>query len=359
MLTTIWFIMWGVLWAVYFMLDGFDLGLGALMPVLAKDDNDRRLIYRAMGPFWDGNEVWLITAGGVTFAAFPAVYAAMFSGLYSALMLILFALILRGAAFAFRGEVDNPRWRSLWDACLVLGSFLPALLFGVAFANLFQGLPLDAEGVYQGTLFTLLNPYGLAGGVLFVVFFLVHGALWLAVKSEGALKLRAGRLAAGIWPWLLVMAVLFLAASRRFTFLFDNYLAQPWLFLIPGAAVAGLFLIRFFIKRAQWWKAWFASSLSIAGTTLFGVAGLYPDLLKSSLDPAHSLNIYNSSSSPLTLKIMLAVALIFVPLVIAYQVWVHFLFKEKVTEADMLHEEGYGGAGNSQEVVGGKGPGAG
>jgi cytochrome d ubiquinol oxidase subunit II len=341
MLTTIWFILWGVLWAVYFMLDGFDLGLGTLMPVLAKDDNDRRLIYRAMGPFWDGNEVWLITAGGVTFAAFPATYAAMFSGLYSALMLILFALIIRGATFAFRGGVDNPRWRCLWDTCLVLGSFLPALLFGVAFANLFRGIPLDAEGVYQGTLLTLLNPYGLAGGVLFVLFFLVHGALWLAVKSEGDLKQRAGRLAARIWPFLLLMAVVFLAATRRVTFLFDNYLAQPVLFLIPALAVAGLLLIRFFIKKAQWWKAWFASSLGIVGTTLFGVVGLYPDLLKSSLNEAHSLNIHNSSSSPLTLKIMLVVALIFVPLVILYQVWVHFLFKEKVTPEDMLHEEGY------------------
>lgn len=341
MLPTIWFILWGVLWAVYFMLDGFDLGLGTLLPVLAKDDNERRQIYRAMGPFWDGNEVWLITAGGVTFAAFPTTYAAMFSGLYSALMLILFALILRGVSFAFRGEVDHPRWRSWWDGCLVLGSFLPALLFGVAFANLFQGIPINAEGIYQGTLFTLLNPYGLAGGVLFVLFFLVHGALWLTVKSEGALQLRAGRLATRIWPWLVIMAVVFLAATRRFTFLFDNYLAHPVLFLIPAVAVAALVMVRIFIKKAQWWQAWLASSLSIVGTTLFGVAGLYPDLLKSSINPAYSLNIANSSSSPLTLKIMLVVALVFVPVVIAYQVWVHLLFKEKVTDADMLHEEGY------------------
>ena len=169
MLQTIWFLLWGVLWAVYFMLDGFDLGLGTLMPVLAKNDTDRRLIYRAMGPFWDGNEVWLITAGGVTFAAFPTTYAVMFSGLYSPLMLILFALILRGVSFAFRGEVDSPRWRALWDTCLVVGSFLPALLLGVAFANIFRGLPLDAGGIYRGSLFTLLNPYGLAGGVLFLV----------------------------------------------------------------------------------------------------------------------------------------------------------------------------------------------
>jgi cytochrome bd ubiquinol oxidase subunit II len=340
-LPTIWFILWGVLWAVYFMLDGFDLGLGTLMPFLGKTDTDRRVIYRAMGPYWDGNEVWLITAGGVTFAAFPTTYAVMFSGLYSALMLILFALILRGVSMAFRGEVDDPRWRRVWDRGLFLGSFLPALLFGVAFANLFKGIPIDADGIFQGNLFTLLNPYGLAGGVLFVLLFLLHGSLWLAVKTHGELHHRAARVAAGIWPWLTVMAVLFLLATKRWTALFDNYAATPVLLLIPVVAVAALVMIRAFIKRAQWWRAWFASSLTIVGITLFGVVGLYPNLLKSSLDPAFSLTAFNSSSSPLTLKIMLGVALTFVPLVIAYQVWVHFLFKDKVDPEDLAREEGY------------------
>ena len=341
MLQTIWFLLWGVLWAVYFMLDGFDLGLGTLMPFLAKNDTDRRLIYRAMGPFWDGNEVWLITAGGVTFAAFPTAYAVMFSGLYSALMLILFALILRGVSFAFRDAVDNPRWKAVWDGCLILGSFLPALLFGVAFANLFQGIPIGEGGLYQGGLLTLINPYGLAGGLLFLLLFTVHGSLWLAVKSEGDLHDRAAAMARRLWPWLLVMAVLFLLSTRRFTFLYDNYLAHPVLFLIPAVAVVALLLIRFFMRKARWWQAWFASSATIAAATLFGVVGLYPDLLKSSIDPAYSLNVYNASSSPLTLKIMLGVALTFVPLVIAYQVWVHFLFKDKVREEDLGHEEAY------------------
>jgi cytochrome d ubiquinol oxidase subunit II len=341
MLPTIWFILWGVLWAVYFMLDGFDLGLGTSMPFLAKDDTDRRVIYRAMGPFWDGNEVWLITAGGVTFAAFPATYAVMFSGLYSALMLILFALILRGVSIAFRGQVDDPRWRRLWDTGFFIGSFLPALLLGVAFANLFKGIPIDAEGIFQGTLFTLLNPYGLAGGILFVLLFIVHGALWLAVKSHGDLHHRAANLAARTWPVLLIMAVLFLLATVKWTTLFDNYAARPVLLIIPVVAVAALITMRAFIKKGQWWKAWFASSLTIVGITLFGVVGLFPDLLKSSLNPAYSLTAFNSSSSPLTLKIMLGVALTFVPLVIAYQVWVHFLFKDKVNPEDLAQEEGY------------------
>ena len=341
MLPIIWFILWGVLWAVYFMLDGFDLGLGTLMPFLSKDDTDRRIIYRAMGPFWDGNEVWLITAGGVTFAAFPTTYAVMFSGLYSALMLILFALIFRGVSLAFRGEVDSPRWKAFWDGCLVLGSFLPALLFGVAFANIFRGLPIDAGGIYQGTLLTLLNPYGLLGGVLFVCLFLVHGSLWLAVKTEGALQARAGAMAARLWPVLLVVADMFLLGTRTQTPLFGNYLARPILLLIPTLAVASLIYTYVLIRKSAWWKAWFASSLTIVSITLFGVVGLYPNLFPSSLAPAASLTAFNSASSPLTLKIMLGVALTFVPLVIAYQTWVHFLFKGKVREQDVTYDEGY------------------
>ncbi len=215
MLETIWFLLWGILWAVYFMLDGYDLGLGTLMPFMAKTEKDRKQIYAAMGPHWDGNEVWLITAGGVTFAAFPTTYAVMFSGLYTALMLILFALIIRGVSFAFQGGVDSPGWRKLWDTCLAVGSFLPALLLGVAFANIFQGLPLDAEGIFQGTLFTLLNPYGLLGGLLFLFLFLVHGAIWGAIKTDGDLHQRLADTAGKIWWILLVTAVMFLLATER------------------------------------------------------------------------------------------------------------------------------------------------
>jgi cytochrome d ubiquinol oxidase subunit II len=323
------------------MLDGFDLGAGTLLPVLAKSDVERRLIYRTMEPVWDGNEVWLITAGGVTFAAFPTTYAVMFSGLYSALMLILFALILRGVSFVFRSAVPDDRWRALWDFCLTFGSFLPALLFGVAFANIFQGLPLDENGIYQGTLFTLLNPYGLAGGLLFLLLFLVHGSLWLAVKTDGELQQRAAALAKKLWVALLVMAVLFLLATRRFTNLYDNYLNQPLLLVIPLITVAALIAMRVFMGKGAFWQAWFASAATIVSATLFGVAGLYPNLLPSSLNPAWSLTINNSASSPLTLKIMLGVALTFVPIVIAYQTWVHFLFKDKVKEEDLGYEEGY------------------
>jgi cytochrome d ubiquinol oxidase subunit II len=326
---------------MFFMLDGYDLGLGTVMPAIAKTDQERKQVYRAMGPFWDGNEVWLITAGGVTFAAFPATYAVLFSGLYTPLMLILFALILRGVTFAFRGKVDDPKWRRTWDLCLVLGSFLPALLFGVAFANIFKGLPIDGEGIYQGTLFTLLNPYGITGGLLFVSIFAMHGSLWLTTKTTGELQARAGALAKKIWPLVLVLAVIFLLATQRVTNLYDNYLAHAVLFLIPLVAVFALLSTRVFMAMSFWWKAWFTSALTIVSTVLFGVVGLYPNLIPSSLDPKFSMTVANSSSSPLTLKIMLGVALTFVPIVIAYQVWAHYLFKDPLSDDEVAYEEGH------------------
>jgi cytochrome bd ubiquinol oxidase subunit II len=341
MLETIWFLLWGILWAVYFMLDGFDLGVGMVSPFLAKNDVEKRIAYNSMGPFWDGNEVWLITAGGVTFAAFPTTYAVMFSALYTPLLLLLFALILRAVSLEFRSKVDTDGWRKLWDVCHLIGSFVPALLLGVAFANIFQGIPIDAEGDFHGNLFTLLNPYGLLGGALFVLLFLVHGALWLAIKAEGDLGQRAGRAAGALWWPLLVVAVLFLGATWFATELYNNYLNNPPLLLIPLITVVALLANRVFMAQQSWWKAWFASSLTIVGATLFGVVGLFPNLLPSSLDPVYSLTIYNSASSPLTLKIMLGVALTFVPIVIAYQIWCYYLFRGKVTLEDLASDEAY------------------
>jgi len=341
MLETIWFVLWGVLWAVYFMLDGFDLGLGSLLPFVARTEEEKQTVYASIGPFWDGNEVWLITAGGVTFAAFPHTYAVLFSSLYSALMLVLFALILRGVSVEYRGQVQDPRWKSVWDLGMFLGSLLPALLLGVAFANIFQGIPIDKDGIYQGTLFTLLNPYGLLGGLLFVALFLVHGAVWLAIKSQGELHARAVSTARKLWPVLLVIAVVFLAATAVYTDLWRNYLTMPLLLLIPLLCVAGLVLTRVFLAGGKAWNAWFASSLTIVAATLFGVVGLFPNLLPSSIDPAYSLTAFNSMSSPLTLKIMLGVALVFVPIVIGYQAWVYRMFRHKVTKDDLVYEEAH------------------
>src|SRR6266568_1050235 len=246
----IWFVLWAVLWSVYFMLDGFVLGTGMLHYLLGKNDGEKRVLINAIGPVWDGNEVWLLTAGGATFAAFPTTYALMFSYLYTALLLLLFALIIRGVSYEFRGKVDNPTWRGGWDAAIVVGNFLPALLFGVAFGNIFAGFPMDAAG-YHGSLFTLLNPYGLLTGVLFVLLFLVHGALYLSVKTTGALSRRAKSTADKAWPALLVVAVAFLAYTYFATRLYDNFLATPLLLLVPLLAVAALLGIRLFSAKEK------------------------------------------------------------------------------------------------------------
>ena len=340
-LQSIWFFLWGLLWAVFFMTDGFDFGVGSLYPFLGKSEKDKRVMINSIGPVWDGNEVWLITAGGVTFAAFPLVYATMFSALYTALMLILFALILRGVSFEFRGKVDSPRWKKAWDTCIFLGSVLPAILFGVAFANIFQGIPIDGKGIYHGSLFTLLNPYGLLGGVLFLLLFLVHGALWLTIRADGDLKARAAGTAGNLWFALLAVAVAFLVASKFATSLYDNYLAAPILFLVILVTVAALVGVKLFLAKQQYAKAWFSSALTIVGCTFFGIIGLYPTMLPSSLRDYHSLTAFNASSSPLTLKIMLTVVVIFVPVVIAYQIWAYRLFWNKVSDEDLAHDKAY------------------
>ncbi len=336
-LQSIWFFLWGLLWAIFFMTDGFDLGIGTLYPLLGKDEMSKRIMINAMGPLWDGNQVWLVTAGGVTFAAFPLVYAVMFSSLYTPLMLILFALIIRGVSFEFRGKLDDPRWTKVWDICIFVGSFLPALLFGVAFANIFQGIPINENGIFQGNVLTLFNPYGLLGGVLFVLLFVQHGALWLAIKSDGELHDRAAAIARNVWPALLLVAVLFLIFSKFATDLYDNYLAQPLLFNIILATVAGLVGSRFFMARQAYFKAWLASALTIVGATFFGIAGLFPNLFPSSLNPDWSLTAFNASSSNLTLTIMLAVVLFFIPIVLAYQIWAYKLFSSKVDPKELIY----------------------
>ncbi|MDM8543910.1 cytochrome d ubiquinol oxidase subunit II [Desulfococcaceae bacterium HSG9] len=336
-----WFYLWGLLWAIFFITDGFDFGVGALLPFLGKNDDEKRMMINSIGPLWDGNEVWLITAGGVTFAAFPLVYATMFSTLYTPLMLILFALILRGVSFEFRGKVESPAWRFIWDTCTFIGSVAPAILFGVAFANIFKGIPFDGQGVYHGTLLTLLNPYGLLGGVLFLVLFLQHGTLWTAIKTEGDLHERAALTATFLWPIVLVVAVIFLIYSAFATSLYANYIANPIWFLVILITVAALLGVRYFVGKKEWFKAWFASALTIAGAVFFGIIGLFPNLYPSSIKAEFNLTAFNASSSPLTLQIMLIVVIIFIPIVLCYQIWAYNLFKGKVTQEDLEYEEAY------------------
>jgi cytochrome bd ubiquinol oxidase subunit II len=330
-----WFILWAVLWAVYFMLDGFVLGTGMLSGILAKNDTEKRIMINAVGPVWNGNEVWLITAGGATFAAFPTTYALMFSYLYTALLLLLFGLIVRGVSFEFRGKGDTTAWTSMWDLAIIISSLIPALLFGVAFGNIFAGLPMDQAG-YHGSLLSLLNPYGLLTGVLFVLLFVVHGALYQAIKTEGALSSRSQKMAGTLWIPLLVVAVVFLVYTKFATRLYDNYLAWPVLAIVPLIAVGALVAVKFFAVRGEMFKAFAASCVTILFVTFTGVTGLFPNLIPSSMDTAYSLTIFNSSSSQYTLAIMTVVALIFVPIVIAYKIWVYRIFRGRVGEKDVL-----------------------
>jgi len=331
-LQIVWFVLWGILWAAYFVLDGFDLGAGMLYGFLGRNAAEKAAIRRSIGPVWDGNEVWLLTAGGATFAAFPAAYASLFSFLYSALLLILFGLIFRGAALEFRAKSAGAAWARTWDLVFGAASFLPALLFGVAFGNLFRGLPIDASG-YHGTLLGLLNPYGILTGVLFAAMFGVHGALWVSLKTAGELGARAQRMAGELWSYLLILAAGFLAASYFSTQLAANYLKSPFWAAIPAGAVAALFATRFFISRKRAFAAFLSSGATILLVTATGLVGLFPNLIPSRMDPAFSLTIFNSSSSPYTLKIMTVVALVFVPIVIAYQIWVYRVFRHKIDAA--------------------------
>jgi len=334
----IWFILWGVLWAVYFMLDGFDFGVGMLHSFLGRNEGEKRAAINTIGPVWDGNEVWLVTAGGATFAAFPTTYALMFSYLYTPLLIILFALIFRGVALEFRGKGESALWKKGWDIALFSGSLIPSLLFGVAFGNIFQGLPMDGQG-YHGTLFTLLNPYGLLTGLFFVLLFIEHGSLWLSIKTEGDIRTRAAQFTGTAWYLLAITAVLFLISTAFATKLYNNYIGTPAWFIVPVIAVASLFGVKIFSLRKRFTAAFFSSCALIVTVTFTGIIGLYPNLIPSNIDPQYSLTIFNSSSSPYTLKIMTVVALLFVPVVIAYQIWMYRVFRHRVSPAEVLENE--------------------
>ena len=338
MLEVTWFVLWGLLWAVYFILDGFDMGLGTLLPFIARNDGERRIVYNAAGPFWDGNEVWLITAGGVTFAAFPKAYAVMFSALYAPLLMLLFALIFRAVSYEFRNKVDNPTWTAVWDGVNFLSNLVPALLLGVAFANLFMGIPIDAEGIYHGNLLKLLNVYGLAGGLFFVAIFAMHGALWLSFKAEGEIQSRALGTALVLWPIVLVLLLLFLILTAVYTNLFANYVRMPALWLVPALAVAGLFGVRAMLNAGKVLLAWCCSGVFILGVTFFAVLGMFPGMLISSMNPEWSVTAFNAASSPLTLKIMLGVALVMVPVVLVYQFWAYRTFSHTLNADDIARD---------------------
>ena len=326
-LTVIWFILVTVLFIGFFFLEGFDYGVGMLLRILGRNDTERRMIINSIGPVWDGNEVWMITAGGALFAAFPHVYATLFSGFYLALFLMLVALIIRGVAFEFRSKDDSPAWRNAWDWGITFGSFVPALLWGVAVCNLIKGVPIDAKMIYTGTFFDLLSPYTLTGGVAFVLVFAYHGALYLSLKVEGELAERARRMALTIGLFTAVACLTLVGLTYVYTDLFKSVGAG-----ISFWAAIGVFVLSYLLARARrvgW--AFVCGGLAIAFTTVAYFWGLFPRLMVSSLNPAWSLTITNASSSPYTLKLMTIAAFIFVPVVLAYQGWTYWIFRKRVS----------------------------
>jgi cytochrome bd ubiquinol oxidase subunit II len=333
-LNTLWFVLIAVLFTGFFFLEGFDYGVGILLPFLGRDDRERRMVVNTIGPVWDGNEVWMITAGGAMFAAFPHWYATLFSGFYLALVLMLLALILRGVAFEFRSKVESRRWRATWDWAIFGGSLVPALLWGVAAANLIRGVPIDATKTYVGGFFNLLNPYALVGGLAAIAVFTLHGAAFLSLKLGGGLEERSRAAAARVWLPAVVLCLTFGVLGYFQTDGFTRLGVNPG--VVPLTAVAALFAVRWCVanRRDGWAFILTAVTVVFATATLFMT--LYPRVMVSSLDPAFSLTVHNAASSPHTLAVMTAVALAMVPVVLVYQAWTYWVFRHRVTPESHL-----------------------
>lgn len=334
-LVLIWFGLIAVLWIGYFVLDGFDQGVGILLPFIGTDDLRRRVMINTVGPVWDGNEVWLLVAGGATFAAFPLWYATMFSGFYLALFVILLALIVRGVAFEYRGKRDSAAWRRGWDWCLFVGSLLPALLFGVAFGNVVGGSPIepingapasDAGAInYTGTFFDLLNPFSLLLGVMTLLVFTTHGAMFLSLKTQGEVReaARSAALRVGVAAALVAVAALLWAQAYS-----GNVMITLPLVLIAAVTFLGALVMT---RRGRDGWAFSLTSLTIVFAVASLFVGLWPNVMVSSLDPAYNLTVYNASSQQYTLTVMTIVALIMTPIVLIYQGWTYWVFRKRIS----------------------------
>jgi len=320
----VWFLLIAVLWAGYFLLEGFDFGVGILLPVLGRDEERRRQLLGTIGPVWDGNEVWLLVAGGATFAAFPEWYASLFSGFYLPLLLVLGALIVRGVALEYRGKRDDARWRRRWDVAIFVGSLLPAVLWGVAFGNIVRGVALSADHLYVGSFFDLLNPYALLGGATTLALFVTHGATFLALKTDGPVRADARRVAGRVGVAAAGAAVGLLAWTQA---VHGDALTAVTAVVAAAALVGGLAANR--VGREGWAFAATAVTIVAATATLF--LALYPDVLPSTIDPAYSLTVSNASSTPYTLKIMTWVAVAFTPIVLLYQGWTYWVFRRRLS----------------------------
>ncbi|MBX5469200.1 MAG: cytochrome d ubiquinol oxidase subunit II [Thermoleophilaceae bacterium] len=352
-LQAVWFVLISVLWLGYFVLEGFDFGVGMLLRAVGRDRAERRAVLHSIGPVWDGNEVWLLVAGGATFAAFPQWYATLFSGFYLALFLILVALILRNVAFEFWGKGDSERWRSGWEWALIGGSFLPALLWGVAWADIVHGVPIDARGEYTGTLLTLLRPYALLGGLATLALFLAHGAIFLSLRTTGALERRARAIAARVAPPAALLVIGFLAWTLADS---DGAKAASVVCAVGASALAVAAAALASRRPAHAFGAT-CGAIVLLFTALF--SELFPHAMISSTNAAFSLTLAEAASSSYTLTVMTVVAGLLVPVVLLYQGWTYWVFRHRISA------EGFGEARSPidllsrsrEEGAGGRSPG--
>ncbi|MCV2393972.1 cytochrome d ubiquinol oxidase subunit II [Actinotalea sp. M2MS4P-6] len=322
-LSTVWFLLIAVLWTGYLVLEGFDFGVGMLLPVLGRNDKERRVMINTIGPVWDGNEVWLLTAGGATFAAFPEWYATLFSGFYLALLLILLALIARIVAFEWRGKINDDRWRAWFDRGLVIGSWVPSVLWGVAFGNIVRGVALDEGFQYVGSFFDLLNPFALVGGAVTTLIFLTHGAIYLTMKTDGEIRQRAGALAEKL-------ALATLVVAGAWAVWLQLAYSVGWTWVATGIAAVALIGVALFTRQRKEGFAFIASAVAIVFAVVLIFGSLYPDVLPD-INGVNSLTVHNASSTDYTLTVMTWVAVLLTPVVLAYQAWTYWVFRKRIT----------------------------
>ncbi|MFW2513428.1 cytochrome d ubiquinol oxidase subunit II [Demequina sp. SO4-13] len=324
-LATFWFMLIAVLWTGYFVLEGFDFGVAMLMEKVGKGDRGRRTALNTIGPVWDGNEVWLLTAGGAMFAAFPEWYATLFSGFYFPLLLILLALIVRAVAIEYRGKIDDDTWRRRWDWIIMGSAWVPAILWGVAFANIVRGVPIDETFTYTGGFFNLLSPYALLGGATTLALFLSHGAIFLSLKTNGVVRERSEAVARQMAPIALTIAGVFAVWTQLM------YSAVWWTWIPVAVAALGLATAVVAGRLGRYGYAFTGNAVAIAFAVVLLYGSLYPNVMPSSTDPAFSLTVENASSTDYTLTVMTWVALILTPVVLVYQGWTYWVFRRRLS----------------------------
>jgi cytochrome bd quinol oxidase subunit 2 apoprotein (EC 1.10.3.-) len=333
-LSELWFLLIGVLFVGFVFLEGFDFGVGMATKFLARNETERRILINTIGPFWDANEVWLLTAGGAMFAAFPHWYATLFSGYYLPFVVLLLALIARGVAFEYRGKHDSGQWRTIWDWSIFLGSLLPPFLLGVLFTGLIKGLPIDAEMTMRASFTDIVNVYTLIGGIAFVLLVYLHGLMFITLKTDGEIRERARKTAARFYYVALLGVVAFLAGTAIFT----DAIANRGAILIPlygVAVILYLLLYPLVVKGREGWSFAVTGLILTLVTASFFIA-LFPNVMISTINPEYSITLYEAASSHYSLKAMTIVALIFVPIVLAYTIWSYYIFRKRISGKEHL-----------------------